>query len=191
MQQPLGTCLRQQLSAGWGSRCCSSSTRTTHSSSKSVCQASRCVALHVSEQWRTHSLGLCDRRCEWRQPSLMHLNHKLGLSRADIKGLLIILPPPASDSASAAHNSTAFGLCVHPAGAPALPDLQGVEAVLHVLHDCYGYDYPGGLFLAAVDVMLEKATAVQPVQELLQAIAGGAAGKLKYWYSRAALHIAV
>lgn len=121
----------------------------------------------------------------------MHLNHKLGLSRADIKGLLIILPPPASDSASAAHNSTAFGLCVHPAGAPALPDLQGVEAVLHVLHDCYGYDYPGGLFLAAVDVMLEKATAVQPVQELLQAIAGGAAGKLKYWYSRAALHIAV
>lgn len=49
MQQPLGTCLRQQLSAGWGSRCCSSSTRTTHSSSKSVCQASRCVALHVSD----------------------------------------------------------------------------------------------------------------------------------------------
>ncbi|WIA36182.1 hypothetical protein OEZ86_007525 [Tetradesmus obliquus] len=72
-----------------------------------------------------------------------------------------------------------------------LPGIQGVEAVLHVLHDCYGYDYPGGLFLAAVDVMLEKATAVQPVQELLQAIAGGAAGKLKYWYSRAALHIAV
>lgn len=53
-----------------------------------------------------------------------------------------------------------------------LPILQGVEAVLHVLHDCYGYNYPGGLFLAAVDLMLEKATAVQPVLELLQAIAG-------------------
>jgi hypothetical protein len=53
-----------------------------------------------------------------------------------------------------------------------MPLLQGVEAVLHVLHDCYGYEYPGGLFLAAVDVMLEKPAAVQPVQQLLQAIAG-------------------
>jgi hypothetical protein len=64
-------------------------------------------------------------------------------------------------------------LGTHPAGVLSTPCLQGVEAVLHVLHDCYGYSYPGGLFLAAVDVMLEKATAVQPVQELLQAIAGG------------------
>jgi hypothetical protein len=65
--------------------------------------------------------------------------------------------------------------CVKLASA-VFPNLQGVEAVLHVLHDCYGYSYPGGLFLAAVDLMLEKETAVQPVLDLLQAIAGATAG---------------
>jgi hypothetical protein len=70
----------------------------------------------------------------------------------------------------------AFGTCC-------FPNLQGVEAVLHVLHDCYGYSYPGGLFLAAVDLMLEKETAVQPVLELLQAIAGATAGTDRQWCS--------
>jgi hypothetical protein len=49
---------------------------------------------------------------------------------------------------------------------------QGVEAVLTILQDCYGFSYPGGLFLAAVDVMLEKSPVVRSVKQQLQRCIG-------------------
>lgn len=53
--------------------------------------------------------------------------------------------------------------------------LQGVEAVLKVLHDCYGFSHPGGLFLAAVDLMLEKHAVVKTVMSLLEQCRDGEA----------------
>lgn len=54
--------------------------------------------------------------------------------------------------------------------------VQGVEALLHLLHDCYGFSHPGGLFLAAVDVMLEKQTVSEAVIKLLQQCTDGEGG---------------
>jgi hypothetical protein len=46
--------------------------------------------------------------------------------------------------------------------------VQGVEAVLTILQECYGWSYPGGLFLAAVDLLLEKEPVVRAVKQQLQ-----------------------
>lgn len=51
-------------------------------------------------------------------------------------------------------------------------EMQGVEAVLTILQDCYGWSYPGGLFLAAVDLLLEKQPVVWAVKQQLQRCMG-------------------
>lgn len=43
-----------------------------------------------------------------------------------------------------------------------------MEAVLIILQECYGWSYPGGLFLAAVDLLLEKEPVVRAVKQQLQ-----------------------
>jgi hypothetical protein len=50
--------------------------------------------------------------------------------------------------------------------------VQGLEAVLTIMQDCYGFIYPGGLFLAAVDIMLEKEPVVRAVKQRLQHCVG-------------------
>jgi hypothetical protein len=50
--------------------------------------------------------------------------------------------------------------------------VQGLEALLTILQDCYGFSYPGGLFLAAVDIMLEKEPVVKAVKQRLQQCMG-------------------
>lgn len=47
-----------------------------------------------------------------------------------------------------------------------------MEAALTILQECYGFSYPGGLFLAAVDIMLEKEPVVRAVKQQLQQCAG-------------------
>eukprot|EP00775_Hariotina_reticulata_P003074 gene3074-3353_t len=54
-----------------------------------------------------------------------------------------------------------------------MPGIQGVEALLTVLADRCGFQHPGGTFLAAVDVMLEKPAVLQQVQQLLGQFADG------------------
>jgi hypothetical protein len=56
--------------------------------------------------------------------------------------------------------------------------MQGVEAVLTILQDCYGWSYPGGLFLAAVDLLLEKQPVVWAVKQQQQRCMGESAWPL-------------
>jgi hypothetical protein len=50
---------------------------------------------------------------------------------------------------------------------------QGVEAVLTILHERHGFAQPGGVFLAAVDIMLEKEHVVAAVRAQLEQVAAG------------------
>lgn len=89
--------------------------------------------------------------------------HRIGLSGIQVRHTAQQLYTAATACTNGSKHSTS-SVC-H-------ADLQGVEAVLTILQECYGWSYPGGLFLAAVDLLLEKEPVVRAVKQQLQRCTG-------------------